>query len=108
MMQKGQKKPKKLSFWNITRLGCKVVSIRKLFFEGELETYSERNVKGSQSYPKYNVMVEDSPINTNPFTDWRLDAPERLWKLFNFWEVFGKKSFWEIFEKTSASSTYGI
>jgi hypothetical protein len=50
-------------------------------------------------------MAEEGPVNTNPFTDGRLDAPGRLWKLLNFWEVFGKKSFWELFGKTSASLT---
>jgi hypothetical protein len=50
-MQKGQEKPKN-SFWNMMRLGFKVVSLRKLFFEGVLETHPENTVKGSQSFPK--------------------------------------------------------
>jgi hypothetical protein len=50
------------------QLGFKVVSLRKLFFEAVLETYPENNVKGSQCFPKYNVMVEEGPVNTNPLT----------------------------------------
>jgi hypothetical protein len=36
----------------MTQLGSKVVSLRKPFFEGILETHPENNVKGSQSFPK--------------------------------------------------------
>jgi hypothetical protein len=36
----------------MTRLGFKVVSLRKSFFEGLLETKPENNVKGTQSFPK--------------------------------------------------------
>jgi hypothetical protein len=34
------------------RLGFKVVSLRKSFFEGALEKHPENNVKGSESFPK--------------------------------------------------------
>jgi hypothetical protein len=47
---KGSGKAEK--FWNMTRLGFKVVSLRKSFFEGVLETHPENNVKGSQFFPK--------------------------------------------------------